>query len=276
MSQEHVEEQNEVEDVPEYDGESYQLAEFVEDAITSGEWNEHLKNKYVYSFKQGGRIISDLTASAYFHLALQHNISIVSHKLENTEKGVMAFAEAEKLDTGQKHPGVAYQPMIDSRGQFDVFCFQKALSKACRNSIKGLIPADMQIAAVEQLSTLTPVEAKALTQGDAGALPAPTPEPKEDTPQQKAMKRMFAVFRDYKERLEALGITDEIFWGGVRKHYDVESRNDMTIDQLNNVVSSLEYVNEGGIAYASWINDLVEPEESDGDESDDANSAIPF
>ena len=228
----------------------YEITEFVDDALASGKWDNRLKNEYIYSFKQGGREVSDLTASAYFHIALEHGISIVSHEFEKRKEGVLAYAEAEKLSTGQKHPGVAFESYFDAKDNFDKFCFQKALTKACRNAIKALIPADMKLAAVNQLSQLTPATAQAL---ENNRQQQPALPPVEDDPKARAMRHGFAVWNDYKAVLSDLEITDELFWEGVREHYGVESRKDMTEANWKNLVASLELVNSEGEPFADWI-----------------------
>ena len=253
--------------------EKYEVTEFVDDAIASGEWSEHLKNEYVYSFKQGGKQVSDLTSSGYFHIALEHRISIIKSSIEKTKTGVMAYAEAERLETGERHPGVAFQFYSDSKGQFDVYCFQKALTKACRNAIKALIPAKMKLAAVKALLALTPAEAKQLTEGkQQPALPAAqetqeaSSETQEETPVARALRRGFAVYGNFKQLLGEVGVLEEAFWTAAKAHYKVESRKDMNEGQWNNFISSLEFVNvKTGEMYGKWIRDLIPTPTEDSD-----------
>ena len=52
-----------------------------------------------------------------------------------------------------------------------------------------------------------------------------------DAATQTAEKAAFASYNDRAEQLDALGITKEIFWEGVKAHFKVKSRAEMTAEQ---------------------------------------------
>ena len=77
----------------------------------------------------------------------------------------------------------------------------------------------------------------------------PKPQPKALPPaaqngtqtdaQLRAEKAAFATYNDRAEQLDALGITKEIFWEGVKTHFKVKSRTDMTAAQYQELREAL-------------------------------------
>lgn len=131
----------------------WELAEMVDDAIASDQWHPAMISEYVYEMKQGGRVINDLTAAAYHQLALNRSISTVNVDREERDKGVI-YTVTVRDPNGLEKYGVAYEPYYDSRGNFDKFCLQKALTKATRNAIKQLIDATERINAIHKLKEI--------------------------------------------------------------------------------------------------------------------------
>lgn len=273
--------------------EEYKVQELCDDALETGQWNEYMKSRYVYEFKQGNRTIRGLTSEAICHIALQHGISIESTKCETMETGVLYTAVAvrtERIHTEDEHDtptyaggasatshrffraeGVCFEPFNTYTGEFDKFCWQKALTKACRNARKQLIPATMQIAAIDALMNLekpphsetlsqsvAPQEQRELptlhdttpkaTQPNGGA--APTSERGQHWEDKRALarKRAFAFFAEKKDKLAEMGIDTETFWQGVREKYNVTSRKDMSLNDWIDVINSLKTPQ-----FAKWI-----------------------
>ena len=132
--------------------EKWQLQELVDEAVASGEIIDEMLNQYVYSFKQSGRDIEDLTADAYDDFALEYGITTLSSDVQeyHDDKGILmavrttvivGIPEDDKPEQlWQKRHGTAYELAHDSRG-FDRFCFAKSMTKARRNAIKQFVPA---------------------------------------------------------------------------------------------------------------------------------------
>lgn len=247
--------------------EEYTVAELVDDALESGTWNDYMRNRYVYEFKQGGRLIRGLTAEAICHIALENGISIIDTERDILNDGVLFKAVAVKKSedgTEIRAEGIAYEAFID-RGKPDKFCWQKALTKACRNARKQLIPATMQVAAIETLLTLDPQVSLPTAESEPESepeTPHPDQEYKEPPELANARKSAFAVYHKRKDDLLEIGIEDGVFWGGVRENYGVESRKEMGETDWKNLRASLDLED-----FAQWIRDIpVNETESDTDQ----------
>lgn len=261
----------EVEETPEETNEyevtnpEYEIADFIDDAISEGQWTTHMRSQYVYEFKQGGKLIRGLTAAAIAHIALENNISVTETTREIFNDGVLYTAVAVKVEPDKPEPewlraeGVAYEP-FKTGNRLDKFCFQKCLTKARRNAQIQLIPATMRLQAIDKLLQLPQTLDKPLQPPQQAALPQPQEQPTEPAPENledKARREAFAVAREHEPELEKLGITAEAFWQGVRDHYGVESRKDMTLIQWKNVTASLRVSEKTDGVYASWIRNLI-------------------
>ena len=250
---------------------AYEIQDLVDDLVASGKFDA-----YVYEYKQGNRTVKGLSAAAFAHLGLERGISITSFEFEKLEDGVLCTAEATRrivtpaetivdadgAETTKAEvieeitaPGANFAPYI-AYGKPDPFCWQKALTKACRNARRDLIPAVEQEQAVEQLLKLS------------AAAPAPTARPAppanhappsaaplngnhhEDN--ENARKAAFATYNEKAETLDELGITKNLFWAGVKAHFKVTSRSEMTTVQYQELRKSL---NAKG--FARWIRDLA-------------------
>ena len=232
----------------------YEVANFVDDTLVEGLITDFMLNEYVYEFKQGGRVIRGLTARAIAHLALEQNISIKETTREIRDEGVLYSAVAVKVEPGApeaewlRAEGVAFAELI-SNGKPDDFAWQKAMTKASRNARRQLIPAVLQIKAVEMLMQIGEAAA-GKNPGQAALPPAEQPPARDETDRHR--KGSFALFNDKQAALHALEIDTDKFWMGVREHYSVKSRTEMTESNWRNLRASLEA--EG---FASWIRDLA-------------------
>ena len=233
------------------DLEEYQVSDLVDDATAVDDFNEYMKNKYVYEAKIGGRTVRGLTVASYNQLALENNITTLEVEEETSSKGVKYTVCVAKIDENkpkelwQKKYGVAYGAF--GSGSFDPFIFQKTLSKATRNGIKQLIKATDQEKAIMTFMDFD-VSASLPQGAPQAALPA------ED--REKARKAMFATYGEKKAELEAIGITEEIFRGAMHARFKVESRNDLTTDQYKQARSDLLLK-----GFAPWIQNAAPKQE---------------
>jgi len=109
-----------------------------EDQILAELQGSFLK-KFVYSFKVGGRPVTGISWAGIKEIAYRlKGIDTEIQKFEETETHYIFIVKATNKDVGSRL-GVSNQPkMIGSKP--DQFALQKALSKAQRNAIRGVIP----------------------------------------------------------------------------------------------------------------------------------------
>ena len=245
----------------------YEVANFVDDTLDEGEITDFMLSEYVFEFNQSGRTIRGLTARAIAHIAQEQNISIKELTREDQTEGVLYTAVAVKIEPGSpeqewlRAEGVSYEPFMQN-GKQDEFAWQKAMTKACRNARRQLIPAVLQIKAVAMLIEIGG-NAAGSNQGQAALPPAQPPKDEID----RHRKGAFALFNEKQSALDALEINSDTFWQGVRVHYGVKSRTEMDESNWRNLRASLEA--EG---FATWIRDLAPVKEAETTESED----IPF
>ena len=237
---------------PETTMERWEIVEMVDDAIAAGQDSEFLKNEFVYEFKQQGRVVRGLTAAMYAHLALVEGIGIQNTLRtivdidvgERTEKYVRCYVEAVKGD--QMAPGIAMEPLM-LNGRFDKFCYQKALTKACRNARKQLLPFDLVLKAIEELAN--PPKPKA-------AKPKQVEKPPSNN---KAMQGAFQYYEQYKEELPSN------FWDRVKAHFGKTSRHTMTMREWYAVPGFIDQlIKETEVAKADEVTEpdpVEKPEE---------------
>ena len=248
------------------DLEEYQVSDLVDDATSMDGFNEYMRNKYVYEYKQGNRVIRGLTAKSYIQMGLERGLStleIIEDEKKDGVKYTVCVGRVEKdvpKENWETKWGVAYQPYKDSNGKVDFFAFQKALTKATRNAIAQFIKATDQEEAIAIFMSID--FSQSLPQGAPQAeLP--------DAERENARKAMFATFGEKKTELEKLGITEEIFREAMLKEYGVESRGDLTTAQYKNCKAALEIK-----GFAKWIqNAAPKPEAEQGEQ---AESQSPF
>ena len=109
-----------------------------EDQILAELQGSFLK-KFVYSFKVGGRPVTGISWAGIKEIAYRlKGIDTEIQKFEETETHYIFIVKATNKDVGSRL-GVSNQPKM-SKGKPDQFALQKALSKAQRNAIRGVIP----------------------------------------------------------------------------------------------------------------------------------------
>ena len=95
---------------------------------------------YVYSFKQGGRVVEGLTLAGINEAANRRGgIQVEEVKYEELDHSWIATAKAVDTITGSSRYGAYEQPKMNG-SRPDPFAFTKAIHKAQRNAIKQLIP----------------------------------------------------------------------------------------------------------------------------------------
>ena len=272
----------------------WEVQELVDEAVAMD-----IVDAYVYSYKQGGKEVTGLTARAIEHICLENNpkISISEYSIKDTGESYFAEATAKMIFryptvTETKPDGTVvvtegYEEVVTAPGVFDgpkvafgrpdPFASTKALVKACRNARRQLISQAKQLKAKEDLLKMQGGKAVPVTQ------PVNEQRRQQQAPPQSdpdavstARKAMFAKYNDVKPRLEALGIDDETFKQGMYKNYDVESRNDMTEGQYRNAYAALNMD-----PFAKWILALApkaeaEPEPEAAPKEETTSEDAPF
>jgi len=230
--------------------EKWELQELVDDAVAIGELRPEMLNEYIYEFEHRGKPVRDLTAASYAQIALQEGLTTEKITREDMEEGVFYEVWVTRPQEGvdkelwQRKVGVSYEPYkIGNR--FDRFCYQKALTKATRNAIKQYVSANARHKAINALQGLDIMDMEQVH------VPSDTVPTIED--------EALNLYRHHKEQINALGITDDMFWTAVQKRYDAATRGDMTEGSWRDLIKSIEYVaaDENATPYADWIHDLV-------------------
>ena len=265
------------------DFEEWEVEDFVDSAQAAG-----VVDMFVYSFKQGGRDVTGLTARAIEELCLRNDpkVSIIASNVDRSEDEVIATATAQIL---YQHPavketrpdgtiieteayaevvtadGIRAEPRVVS-GRKDPHVEQKTLTKAMRAARRQLISQQKQIEAKVNLLKLQggqpiPVPRQAIPQNTQQAEQPKTTKQQEQNAQETdtARKAMFARYNERKSELEKLGITEEIFKQGMYLFYKVKSRKDMNSGQYRNCAASLDINGKFG----KWILDLAPKPESE-------------
>lgn len=235
----------------------YEVQNLVDDAMATEGFNEYMRNKYVYEYKQGTRTIRGLTAKSYAQMALERGLSTIEIEEDEKKDGVkytVCVARVEKdvpKENWEQKWGVAYQPYKDTNGKVDFFAFQKALTKATRNAIAQFIKATDQEEAIAVFMNID--FSQSLPQGaPQAALP--------DEERTNARKAMFATYGEKKAELEKLGITEELFRSAMHARFKVESRNDLTTEQYKQARSDLLLKD-----FAPWIKNAAPKQEQESE-----------
>ena len=96
-------------------------------------------DKFVYSFKQGQNTVTGISWAGIKEIAYRiGEIDTNIEKFEETEDAYVFIVRATNKGVGSRL-GVSNQPKMQN-GRVDQFALQKALSKAQRNAIRGVIP----------------------------------------------------------------------------------------------------------------------------------------
>ena len=185
---------------------------------------------YVYSFKQGNKMVEGLTLAGINEAANRRGgIQVKEINYKETEHSWIATAEAVDTMTGNSRYGAFEQPkMMGNRP--DPFAFTKAIHKAQRNAVKQLIPVPV-IREVLNFYLKRKV--------DTGAIGQPQTEHANDSIT-NAQKAAFAIANKLSEPLEKKGIDKTALWDYIKQKYEVESRNDMTELQWTELSAELK------------------------------------
>ena len=255
----------------------WEVDNFVAEAEAKG-----IIKAFVYSFKQGGRTITGLTARAIEEICLltKPRVSIIKSKVEEIGDRVWATATAQIVyftpATKETRPdgtiietqayeekvnadGVRSEPIFFANGERNPHVEQTALTKAERAARRQLI------------SQAALIQAKEYLLKKQGGKPVNVPQgvvpPKNRQQQAKsnandtrtqAEAMAFAKYSDRAAELEKLGISKAIFWEGVKAFFKVKSREQMTAAQYSQLCDALSEKD-----FAEWIRNLAPKTESE-------------
>ena len=186
---------------------------------------------YVYSFKQGGRVVEGLTLAGINEAANRRGgIQVEEVKYEELDHSWIATAKAVDTITGSSRYG-AYEQSKMNGSRPDPFAFTKAIHKAQRNAIKQLIPVPV----------IRDVLNFYLHRKAGGG----NPKQQQQAPQSggnitNAQKAAFAIAEQLSEPLEKKSITKADLWNYIKRKYSVESRNDMSEQQWTQLAAELK------------------------------------
>lgn len=239
----------------------WEVQELVDNAVAAGEMHELMRNELLWEFKQNGKMLRGLTAAMIAHLAKVEGISEeIDRRVYNGDgdyhefEVVVSIADDRHPDGKSFRSGFSEEPKVVN-GKYDKFGKIKAYTKAFTRACKKLLPQDLMMAAVYKLARLVPADwqpRQALPeQRQARALP-PAQNGADAETTQTAEKAAFASYNDRAEQLDALGITKEVFWEGVKAHFKVKSRAEMTAEQYEQLRKDLNVED-----FAQWIRDLA-------------------
>lgn len=113
-------------------------------AEMKGEFKDEVLKQLFYSFKSGGRTVTGLSYKGVKQIALrQGHIKVKELELKETEKAWIATCKARDKAKDLEVYGAAIQPkeitLRDGGKIPDIFAMPKAVSKAQRNALRGLI-----------------------------------------------------------------------------------------------------------------------------------------
>lgn len=185
---------------------------------------------YVYSFKQGGRVVEGLTLAGINEAANRRGgIQVEEMKYEELEHSWIATVKAVDTITGSSRWGAYEQPKMNG-SRTDPFAFTKAVHKAQRNAIKQLLPV--------------PVIREVLNfylNRKVGGSPQQQPQPQQAGDNiTNAQKAAFAIANQLSEPLEKASISKTDLWNYIKRKYSVESRNDMSEQQWTQLAAELK------------------------------------
>lgn len=212
---------------------------------------------YVYSFKQGGRVVEGLTLAGINEAANRRGgIQVNKIDYKETEYSWIAIAEAIDTMTGSSRYGAFEQPKMNG-GRLDPFAFTKAIHKAQRNAIKQLLPVPV-IREVLNFYLKRKVDAQDTEQ--------PQTEQSNGTIS-TAQKAAFAIANKLAEPLEKAGVDKTKFWEYVKQKFEVETRNDMTELQWTELSAQLKAAETNNTLFEELIKQIKETENTKDFES---------
>ena len=236
--------------------EQWEVQEIVDNAVIAGEFNALMRNELYYEFKQGSKQVRGLTAKMIGHLATAQGISEVieqrqvSGDAEDAEKYefevVVEMSDPRNPQRMLYRTGYAEEPK-EAYGKYDKFAKAKAHTKAYRNACLKFLPQDLIMATTFKLANLVPADWTPKPQPKA--LPAANGN-RQNTETLNAMNAMNACFDTFNKKEQTLldlGVSKSDFWEALKGVLGVQSREDMTVEQWNDVTRDLNTVDFGGI-----------------------------
>ena len=184
---------------------------------------------YVYSFKQGNKMVEGLTLAGINEAANRRGgIQVNEINYKETEGSWIATAEAIDTVTGNSRYGAFEQPkMMGSRP--DPFAFTKAIHKAQRNAIKQLIPVPI----IREVLNFY------LGRKVSNDVTEQQLQTQNSDKISNAQKAAFAIANKLTSALEKADVSKEMFWEYVKRKYEVQIRNDMTELQWTELAAQL-------------------------------------
>lgn len=120
-------------------GDEFQIMEAKDENQILAELQGSFLKKFVYSFKVGGKAVTGISWAGIKEIAYRlKGIDTEIQKFEETDTHYIFIVKATNKDVGSRL-GVSNQPKMIGK-KVDQFALQKALSKAQRNAIRGVIP----------------------------------------------------------------------------------------------------------------------------------------
>ena len=125
--------------------EEFAIMERKDEEQILAELKGHYLEEFVYSFEHAGRRVIGLSWAGVKECAYRMGgIDVVDCRVEDKGDYWLVLAKAVDRTTGSGRYGISTQPkkmkLKDGSEQEDLFSLPKALSKAQRNAIRGLIP----------------------------------------------------------------------------------------------------------------------------------------
>lgn len=201
--------------------------------------------EYVYSFRQGGRLVQGLTLAGINEAANRRGgIQVDEVEFEERETSWIATVKATDTYTGNSRFG-AYEQPKKSGGREDAHAFTKAVHKAQRNAIKQLLPTPIIKEVINYYLQMQARPAAVATEEP------PTRHEEQAEKVTNHQKAAFAIAQRLREALQRHDISQQDFWNYVRRRFNVQSRNEMREEQwamlaaeLNAATASKEQFDE--------------------------------
>ena len=169
---------------------------------------------YIYSFKQGGRVVEGLTLAGINEAANRRGgIQVNEIDYKETDHSWIVNATAIDTMTGSSRFGAYEQPKTIN-GKTYPFAFTKAIHKAQRNAIKQLLPVSV-IREVLNFYLKRKVDIADTEQ----------PRQAEQTNDNisNSQKGAFAIGKTLEPSFQRVGISKNDFWNYVKVKFSVES-----------------------------------------------------
>ncbi len=190
---------------------------------------------YVYSFKQGGRLVEGLTLAGINEAANRRGgITVEDVQFEEKDDSWIAIVKATDTFTGSSRYG-AFEQTKRMGSREDPFAFTKAVHKAQRNAIKQLLPVPV----IKEVLNFYLHGKMPTRRSPQMALPLETTHSANDRTS-NVQRSVVAMANRLKDKLEQQGASWNDFWGYVRRQYHAESRDDMTESQWTQLSKELQ------------------------------------